>query len=169
MNQTPIENSETKSLPVKKIAFIAIFIALSAIGAMIKIPSPVGSIAFDSAPGYFCALAFGYLEGIVVIAAGHILTSGTAGFPLGLPLHLCIALQMVLWATAIRWITVHFGLMAGSVITVLLNGVVSSFTMFFIGGIGAVWGIMPFLLGGSLANILLAAIAYKAVSKSKLI
>ena len=50
-------------LSVKRVAYMAVFIALSAVGAMIKIPSPVGTIGLDSAPGYFCGLAFGYVEG----------------------------------------------------------------------------------------------------------
>jgi len=169
MSQSSTGDLNPKSLPIKRIAYISIFIALSAVGAMIKIPSPVGTIGFDSAPGFFCALAFGHLEGIAVIAIGHMLTSGVIGFPLGLPLHLFIAVQMGLWAFAFRWIKQKFGLIVASVITVILNGVLSSFTLFFIGGMGAVIGVMPFLLVGSLANVLLAAIAYKAVSSSKLI
>ena len=169
MSQSSTGDLNPKSLPIKRIAYISIFIALSAVGAMIKIPSPVGTIGFDAAPGFFCALAFGHLEGIAVIAIGHMLTSGVVGFPLGLPLHLFIAVQMAVWAFVFRWTKMKFGLIVGSIITILLNGVISSFTMYFIGGIGAVIGIMPFLLVGSLANVVLAAIAYKAVSASKLL
>ncbi len=169
MSQTQVEDLKTNALPIKRIAYISIFIALSAVGAMIKIPSPVGTIGFDSSPGYFCALAFGRFEGIAVIAIGHMLTSGIIGFPLGLPLHIFIAAQMALWALIYRGVKNKFGLIAGSVVTILLNGVVSSFTMIFIGGMGAVLSILPFLIVGSLFNVLLAAIAYKAVSSGKLI
>ncbi|WP_136796244.1 ECF transporter S component [Desulfosediminicola ganghwensis] len=154
---------------VKRAAYIAIFVALSAVGAMIKIPSPVGTIGLDSAPGYFCALAFGYVEGAAVIFIGHLLTAGVVGFPLGLPLHLFIGLQMALWAILVRFIKQKLGLWPAVLTGVVFNGVVSAFTMVFIGGVGAALGIMPFLIAGSLFNILVAAIAYKSLKKGKLI
>ena len=46
-------NLKKSSWSAKRIAIIAIFVALSAVGAMIKIPSPIGSIGLDSFPGYF--------------------------------------------------------------------------------------------------------------------
>jgi len=156
-------------LSVKRVAYIAIFIALSAVGAMIKIPSPAGTIGLDSAPGYFSALAFGSVEGISVIFIGHLLTSGIIGFPLGLPLHIFIAIQMALWAVIFRWVTKKFGIIPGSVIAVLLNGVVSAFTLVFVGGIGAALGVMPFLIAGSIMNVMIASIAYKGVHASKLL
>lgn len=169
MNEVLNKQQAFSILPVKRVAYVSIFVALSAVGAMIKIPSPVGSIALDSASGYFCALAFGFPEGILVIAIGHLLTSGVVGFPLGLPLHLFISVQMALWAAAYRWLNQKFGLIAASVIAVLLNGVISSFTMVLIGGIGAAIGLMPFLLAGSLANIVLAAMSYRIIKRTNLI
>lgn len=40
------------NLDPRRIARLAILIALSAVGALIKIPSPVGTVAFDSAPAF---------------------------------------------------------------------------------------------------------------------
>ena len=37
---------------VKRMVLMALFMALSVIGAMIKIPSPTGTVALDSAPGF---------------------------------------------------------------------------------------------------------------------
>ena len=169
MQSTDVPDLKNDVLLVKRAAYIAIFIALSAVGAMIKIPSPVGTIGLDSAPGYFCALAFGYVEGAAVIFIGHLLTAGVVGFPLGLPLHLFIGIQMAIWAILVRFIKEKLGLWPAVVTGVVLNGVVSAFTMIFIGGMGAVIGIMPFLIAGSLFNILVAAIAYKSLKKGKLI
>ena len=156
-------------LSVKRVAYMAVFIALSAVGAMIKIPSPVGTIGLDSAPGSFCGLAFGYLEGICVIFIGHLLTAGLVGFPLGIPLHLFIGLQLAVWVMAFRWVSAKFGVIAGSVIAVILNGVVSAFTMVFVGGMGAVLGTMPFLILGSLVNIVIAVVSYRVVRAGKLV
>jgi len=169
MQSTDGPDLKNDVLLVKRAAYIAIFIALSAVGAMIKIPSPVGTIGLDSAPGYFCALAFGYIEGAAVIFIGHLLTAGVVGFPLGLPLHLFIGVQMALWAILVRFIKQKIGLWPAVLTGVVLNGVVSAFTTVFIGGMGAVIGIMPFLIAGSLFNILVAAIAYKSLKKGKLI
>jgi uncharacterized membrane protein len=169
MSQETAGDLRTNALSIKKIAYISIFTALSAVGALIKLPSPVGTIGLDSAPGYFSAIAFGYREGIAVIAIGHMLTSAIVGFPLGLPLHIFIAVLMALWSIVYRWIGKKLGVIVGSIIVVALNGVLSSFTMVFVGGMGAVLGVMPFLVAGSLANIVIASVAYKAISRSKLI
>lgn len=169
MQSTDAPDLKKDVLVVKRAAYIAIFIALSAVGAMIKIPSSVGTIGLDSAPGYFCALAFGYVEGAAVIFVGHLLTAGIVGFPLGLPLHLFIGVQMGLWAIIVRFIKQNLGLWPAVFAGVVLNGVASSFTSIFIGGMGAVIGIMPFLIAGSLFNVLIAAIAYRGLKKGKLI
>lgn len=148
---------------------MAIFIALSAVGAMVKIPSPLGTVAFDSAPGYFCAIAFGGLEGAVVIALGHLLTSGVVGFPMGIPMHLAIAVEMAVFALIFRWVNRKIGLIPAVIIASVLNGVVGAFTAYPLGGMGTVIGLMPFLLLGSVLNVVIAALAYKALKGSRLI
>ncbi len=82
----------------KRAARMAILIALSGVGALVKIPSPTGTVALDSAPGYFAAIAFGAIEGPIVAVIGHIFTALTTGFPLGFPVHLYIAVQMGVYA-----------------------------------------------------------------------
>ena len=72
-------------------------------------------------------------------------------------------------AILVRFIKQKLGLWPAVLTGVGLNGVVSAFTTVFIGGMGAVIGIMPFLIAGSLFNILVAAIAYKGLKKGKLI
>lgn len=165
----PESDIHTRTIPVKRVAYMAVFIALSAVGAMIKIPSPVGTIGLDSAPGYFCGLAFGYMEGIWVIFIGHLITAGIIGFPLGIPLHLFIGLQLAAWVIVFRWISRKLGQVAGTITAVFLNGIVSAFTMFFVGGMGAVLGTMPFLIAGSLVNVLIAVISYRIVHRGGLV
>jgi len=89
----------------RRVARVAILVALSGVGAFIKIPSPTGTVALDAAPGYLAAVAFSPLEGGVVGALGHLISAATAGFPLGLPIHLIIAAEMFVFA----WL---FGLLA---------------------------------------------------------
>ncbi|MCG8618683.1 MAG: hypothetical protein MI802_20880, partial [Desulfobacterales bacterium] len=96
-------------------------------------------------------------------------TAGIVGFPLGIPLHLFLGIQLAFWVVAFRWITNRFGLIAGAIAAVLLNGIVSAFTMFFVGGMGAVLATMPFLIVGSLINVVIAAVSWKTVRAGKLI
>ena len=154
---------------VKRLSIMAIFIALSAVGALIKIPSPVGTIGMDSAPGFFCALAFGGVTGAVVIAFGHLLTSAVVGFPMTIPIHLYIAFQMALWALCYRWVNEKLGLIPAVIVAIILNGVVSALAMFPIMGMGGVLGLMPFLVVGAAINVIISAVAYKAIKGSRLI
>ncbi|WP_022667494.1 alpha-ribazole transporter [Desulfospira joergensenii] len=165
----PGTDLNTRTIPVKRVAYMAVFIALSGVGAMIKIPSPVGTIGLDSAPGYFCGLAFGYMEGIWVIFIGHLITAGIVGFPLGIPLHLFIGLQLAAWVVAFRWISQRLGPVAGSIAAIFLNGIISAFSMIFIGGMGAVLGTMPFLIAGSLVNVIIAVISHRIVHRGGLV
>ncbi|HBF39371.1 MAG TPA: alpha-ribazole transporter [Firmicutes bacterium] len=173
MNSLISKPDRQKSKPalhhVKSLALIAIFIALSAVGALIKIPSPVGTIGLDAAPGFFAAIAFGYLEGTSVIAVGHLLTSAVVGFPLGIPMHILIAALMALWALVFRWVNRKVGLIAAAIAAIFLNGILSSLIMLPMGGWGAVLGTMPFLVLGSAINVIITAIAFKAVKRSELI
>lgn len=154
---------------VKRLSIMAIFIALSAVGALIKIPSPVGTIGMDSAPGFFCALAFGGVAGAIVIAFGHLLTAAVIGFPMTIPINLYIALQMALWALCYRWVNKKLGLIPAVIVAIILNGIVSSFAMLPIMGMGGVMGLMPFLIVGASLNVIISALAYKAIKGSRLI
>lgn len=154
---------------VKRLSIMAIFIALSAVGALIKIPSPVGTIGMDSAPGFFSALAFGGLTGAIVIAFGHLLTSAVVGFPLTIPVHLYVALQMALWAVVYRWVNEKLGLIPAVIAGIILNGVVSAFAMLPMMGMGGVLGLLPFLVVGAALNVIISAIAFKAIKGSRLI
>ena len=153
----------------RRVARMAIFIALAAVGALIKIPSPTGTVALDSSPGYFSAVAFGWLEGGIVIALGHILTAATTGFPLGIPVHLFVAVQMFAWAVVFWFLKEKVHLWAGVVVATFCNGVLGAMTVIPIGGIGLFTALLPGLVVGSAINIVLAALAFMIVDRSGLI
>ena len=160
------------SWSAKRIAILAIFIALSAVGAVIKIPSPLGSIGLDSFPGYFCALAFGYPEGAIVIAVGHILSAAIARFSLTVPLHLAIAASMAVVAVIVRFLATKLGKIGpilSIVIGVLLNSFVLGFWLLPLGGWGLYTGATPSLFIASLVNGIIAVIAFYALRNTKLI
>lgn len=94
------QNTTTASLgkQTKRLTLGALMVALSALGAFIKIPGPLGSIAMDSCPGYLYASLCGPAAGAAVAFLGHLASAFTAGFPLGVHFHLLIAGEMALCA-----------------------------------------------------------------------
>ncbi|MEM3437431.1 MAG: ECF transporter S component [Nitrososphaerales archaeon] len=150
----------------KRVARMAIFIALSAVGAIIKIPSPTGTVALDSLPGYFSAVAWGYLEGGIVIALGHLLTSATVGFPLSIPIHILIAVMMIVWASIFRWTTVKIHWIVGIVVATFFNGVVAPAVFIPMFGEGFFYAMVIPLVVASLVNIAIASVTYQIVEKA---
>lgn len=80
-----------ESLHSRKMVLAALLIACSYIGANIKI---MGTVAFDSMPGFLGALQLGWSWGALIGAAGHFLTALLTGFMLSLPVHLEIMCVM---------------------------------------------------------------------------
>lgn len=110
-------------MTAKKITLIALFIALSFIGAQIKL---VYSIALDAMPAFMAAAVLGPVAGALVGFLGHMLTAATSGFPFTLPIHLVVGCSMA----AICWV---FGKGYGKLpwilnvfVAVFLNGVVAT-------------------------------------------
>jgi uncharacterized membrane protein len=147
------------ALSTKRIALIGIFAALSLVGSFIKIPSPIGSPALDSAPGYFSVLAFGTSEGCVVAVLGHLLTSMNAGFPLGL-LHILIAGGMGICAVLFRITYQKWNIWTALIITIFLNGLLLPLLVIPFYGTGFYWILLPSILLASLLNICIAGIIY---------
>ncbi|MEM3382431.1 MAG: ECF transporter S component [Nitrososphaerales archaeon] len=150
----------------KRMARMAIFIALSAVGSFIKIPSPTGTVALDSLPGYFSVLAWGYLEGSIVISLGHILTAATVGFPLGIPLHILIAIMMILWAVIFKWTSDKIHWIVGILAATFFNGVVAPAAFIPLFGEGFFYAMIIPLVVASFVNVAIAAVANQIVKKS---
>ena len=175
MAQTPIPpeeinvNDKIIFWTPKRIARMAIFIAISAVGAMIKVPSPTGTVALDASIAYFSAIAFGWREGCIVAALGHMLTALTTGFPLSFPLHVFVALQMAVWVSLFEIIAHKIHMWVGVIVAVLLNGPVSSLLVIPVGGWGLTAALILPLTIGSIINVLVAVSAYLIINKSKMI
>lgn len=84
-----------------RITLLALFIALAAVGANVKI---MGSIAFDALPAFLAAMLLGSREGAIAGAAGHLFSALLAGFPMTLPMHLVIALEMAAICYLTGWL-----------------------------------------------------------------
>ncbi|WP_125707742.1 ECF transporter S component [Companilactobacillus zhongbaensis] len=88
---------------IKKMTLTAILLALCIVGANIKI---MGSVALDSFPAFFGALALGPVAGAFIGLFGHLVSALLSGFPLTLPVHLiiglCMMITMIVFATIRR-------------------------------------------------------------------
>lgn len=142
---------------IKRLTHIGVLIALSVLGAFIKIPSMVGSLAFDAVPGFYAALAICPLTGAVVAGLGHVATALVSGMPLGIPIHLLVALGMMLAAYA-AGVTAKLNKLMGCVAGVVVNGILLPAMFIVIPGFG-----MGFFTVAT-PSILLAAVLNVAVA-----
>lgn len=152
-------NQKTKNL-----VLTAMFIALSAAGAAVKVPSPTGTVAFDSAPGYLAALLMGPSYGAITAALGHLFTSLFAGFPLSLPVHLVIAAEMAVFA-AVYGMIKRLNLVLAVIIAMLLNGILApaSFIPLPQFGMGFFTSMVIPLVVASATNAVASAFIYKTI------
>ncbi|MGE5579301.1 MAG: hypothetical protein ACM3WU_04575 [Bacillota bacterium] len=164
-NRTGTENRNGTRNRAKDIAVMALSVALAAAGAFIKIPSPVGTVALDSWPGYACSLVLGP-SGSWVAFAGHLASALVSGFPLGPALHAVIALEMALCALAFAWVTRRFGYVAGVTVAVLLNGLTAPFALSPWLGMPLVVTLFVPLTVAAFVNVTLAALVGRAVSRT---
>ncbi|TZE81347.1 ECF transporter S component [Calorimonas adulescens] len=155
------ENTNTLK-NVKTLTLVAMLIALSAVGALIKV---FNTVAFDSMPGYFAALYLGGWYGALVISLGHMLTAITSGFPLGLTNHIYVAAQMAVYAYLFRFFYQKFNIYVAVIAATILNGPVSALLFVPIFGWGFFVGWVFPLTIASFANALLAALVYKGIQK----
>jgi len=155
-------------LPVgrmRKLAVMSLAVALAAAGSFIKIPSPVGTVALDSWPGYLCALLMGP-EGSSVALAGHLASGFTSGFPLGMVLHALIAVEMCLCALAFGWVARRAGVVLGAAVAVVLNGLIAPLALTpWLGRPLAASLLLP-LSTAAAVNVSLATAAAKAIVPS---
>ncbi|GAB6137043.1 ECF transporter S component [Halanaerobaculum tunisiense] len=154
-----LEKNKTLSL-----VRIGLFIALSGVGAYLKFPSPVGSIALDSLPGYVGVLLLGIKPGSIILAIGHMVSALTAGFPLGI-MHLIIAVGMAGCGLVFGYLAKK-NIILAVIITVICNGILVPGLLIPVMGKGFFMGLVPMLLLASGANILLAVLVNQFIARS---
>ncbi|MFZ7119940.1 MAG: ECF transporter S component [Eubacteriaceae bacterium] len=154
----------------KMLVYCSILIALSFIGAQIKI---FQSIAFDSLPAFFAALFLGPVAGAIVGGLGHLFTALTSGFPYTVPVHLVIAVSMAIICYIFGYLNGRINIIFNSIIATVLNGVVATyisvFAMNLLGIIPSVNEMFISLVGiltvVSGINVFLASTIYKTIGK----
>ena len=148
-----------------------VFSALSVIGSFIPFPSPVGTIAFDSFPGYLAALYFGALDGAVICAIGHLATSIVHGFPLGF-WHFLIALGMAAVGAVVGVIYRIISRVWGF-IPAIIAGIITNTALFPLAAPVMGWFasllLVPFLAVASTFNGILAMLIFIAIKKRKIL
>lgn len=168
MAKTTPDTVKRQFFTPRRVARLAILVALSAVGALIKIPSPTGTVALDAAPAFLAAAAFSPGEGAIVGAVGHLVSALTTGFPLGLPVHLLVAVEMALFVWVFGVLARRVNVWVAVVVGVLLNGVGGAALMIPIGGTGMFAAlILPLTVGGAI-NIVVAVLAARALQAAGL-
>lgn len=153
-----IKTVQTSQLESRKIVILGMFIALSVVGSFIKIPSPIGTVALDSAPAFLASFLLGPLPGVIVGFMGHMLTSLNVGFPLSVPVHLLISAEMALICGIIGAINKMGYLIPALIVGFLLNGIAAPASLIAIPQFGVPFFVAIFfpLLIGSAINLIVA-------------
>ena len=165
--------SRSSKNSIKLITRCGVLIALSAIGAMIKIQ---GTIAFDSMPGYFAALYISPIAGAIVAGLGHFLTANTSGFPMSLPMHLMLMVVMGIVAYIFGFIGNKINGVIACVVATILNGpvctVIAAITAKALGlpfsGAAMFTALVVPLTIASAINIVLAFIVYMIIRNKRI-
>jgi uncharacterized membrane protein len=153
------EKSRAKKVPhTLRVVRIAVFAALSVVGSFIHLPSPVPSVAFDSAPGFFAALYFGPVEGFCVFGFGHLATAVVSDFPLGI-LHLPIALGLAFAGAVVGVVNQRWNVIPAVVSGIAINTglVVLAIPVL---GVAGTLSFTPFLFVAAVVNGVVATVAY---------
>ena len=146
----------------KWVSFLAMLTALSVVGAAIKIPAIVGSVALDVFPALLAAVLFGAGAGALVGAFGHLLSALITGFPLG-PMHLLIAVEMAVLVWVFGRVYKNNKILA-SVLFILGNSFIAPLPFIYLLNTGFYLGIVPSLLIGSIINTVIAMVAIPRLS-----
>ncbi|MBM7651305.1 ECF transporter S component [Neobacillus cucumis] len=147
----------------KTISLLGLMIALSAVGANIKIPAVIDSVALDALPALLAAAILGVRAGAITGALGHLLSALVGGFPLG-PMHLLIAAEMAV----LVWI---FGILykqnkkiLACLVFIVGNAFIAPVPFIFLMNKGFYSAIVPSLLIGSFLNTVLAVVLIPRLS-----
>jgi Protein of unknown function (DUF1393). len=163
---------KSQQIKTKQIAVMGLFIAMCVVGGYIKIPNPVtDSIAFDSLPAFLGALILGGIPGAILGFLGHMISAAIGGFPLTLPIHIFIALEMAVIMYIFSFVTKKINIFVGVIIAIILNGIISPALFIPLPGYGIAFftGSVIFLTVATVLNVVIASIIFQSLKKSKFI
>jgi riboflavin transporter len=156
----------------KFIVLMGLFIAMSVVGGYIKVPNPItDSIAFDSLPAFLATLVLGGVPGAIIGFLGHMASAGMGGFPLSIPIHLFIGVEMSLIMLAFNFAARKFNITIAIVIGIILNGVIAPACFILIPGQGMAtftYLLIPLIFASTL-NIILSVLIFKGIKNTSII
>lgn len=165
-----MEIREKKASNVRDVIIVAVFTALATGGGFIKLPSPVGSIALDSAPGFFVAGFFSPILGGITGLLGHIASSAMAGFPLGF-IHILIAGLQCCWCflfgAILRKGNRTWALILASIVAILANGIAAPLILALLFNTfrEMLTALIPFLLFAAMINVIISALVVRLLAR----
>jgi uncharacterized membrane protein len=145
------------------IARITVFAALSVVGSFIQLPSPVSTVALDSAPGFFAALYFGPVDGFCVFGLGHLSTAIVHAFPLGF-LHLPIAVGLAVAGAAVGVVNKKWKVFPAVATGIAINTALVALAIPVM-GMAATLAFAPLLFLAACVNGAIGAFAYLTIRR----
>lgn len=139
----------------RKISLLAFFVGLAVVGAFIKIPAVVSSVALDSFPALLAAAFFGGGAGAVVAGLAHLVSAIIGGLPLG-PLHFIVAVEMAVIAAVFAVIYRKGRKWTASIFFVIANALIAPLPFIFFYGVAFFIALIPSLAIGSVINMVIA-------------
>lgn len=140
---------------VRKMSFIALFIALTVVGAYIKIPAIIGSVALDAFPALLSAVFFGPVVGALVGFLGHLISAVFGGMPLG-PFHIIIAVEMAILVYFFGALFNRGMKIFSGIVYVIGNAFIAPIPFVFLIDFAFYVALLPSLLVGTLLNAIIA-------------
>lgn len=149
----------------RKLVLIALFVAISYIGALIKLPGPMSTIALDSFAGYLAGLVLGGTYGGFVALIAHLFVSMTSGFPLSVPVHVIISIMMFLSVFSYSKLSKKYNIFISSIVGVTINGLLMPLALMILPFMDKVFliSLIPILVIASLTNIILSNVIYASI------
>ncbi|MYL19557.1 ECF transporter S component [Halobacillus litoralis] len=149
---------------MRKLVWTALFISLSVVGGLLKIPVGLGSVGLDSMPALTASILLGPVSGAAAGGLGHLLSALTGGFPLG-PFHLFIALEMAVLLFLFPFIY-YRNQWTGYLFFIIFNSLVLPFPFFFIMDHAFYWTLVPALTAGAVINVVVFRLVLPKLTKA---
>ncbi|MDQ0273232.1 ECF transporter S component [Cytobacillus purgationiresistens] len=148
-----------------KITWAGVLVALTVIGAAIKIPAIIGSVALDAFPALLGAAILGGPAGAIVGGMGHLLSALMGGMPLG-PFHLLVAAEMAILAFIFAVFYRRGRKWTASLLFVLGNSFAAPLPFLLLMGEAFYLAIVPSLFIGSILNTVVAILIIPRLAKA---
>lgn len=147
-----------------KRTWVAMLIALTVIGAAIKIPAIIGSVALDAFPALLAAALLGGPAGAIVGGMGHLISALIGGMPMG-PFHGIVAAEMAFLAFIFSVLYRNGKKWQAGVLFILGNTFAAPLPFMFLISQAFYLSIVPSLLIGSALNVVVALIVIPKLAR----